>query len=261
MTLPPVVHSQIEKLSAELASFAGEVGAGGGIVAVRAAVAVVTKIQQLMGGRAYARNQEEDGLGRGDAQAVIRVHDEKLEALKRLVNELNGQPLLVAAQFTCEADAIVAAVPGAEIVTTDTLPAKLPRWIAGDIPVLVANPASLGHGVDGLQDGGARHVCFFSQTWQSAKRQQFIARLRRGGQERRVVVHDIVAGGFLEETDDGSSRYRRSMDEIMLDRVTGQITDQTSMLKALIAEAQRTSPGDPGGAAKSKIDFEQEVSS
>jgi hypothetical protein len=233
--VPDHVHEQVQELSEQLATFAGE-NDGAGVVAVQAAIAVVVKIQQLFGGRAYGRPSQ------NGARPVVRVHDEKLDALARLVSELNGKPLLVAAQFSCESDAIVQRISGAEIATASNFLELLSRWKAGEIPVLVANPQSLGHGVDGLQDGGARHVCFFSPTWQSAKRQQFIARLRRGGQQHQVTVFDLIAEGRDVERDDGTLRYQRSMDEIMLDRVTGQIVDQASMLKALIAEAAARHP-------------------
>ncbi len=222
--LPVAVHDQIDELSDQLATLV-ETDEGLRPVSVRAAIAVVTKIQQLTGGRAY---------GPEGPTSVVAVHDRKLDALTRLVRELNGAPLLVAAEFRCEAEAICAAIEGAVVGSSENIADILPNWAAGDVPVLVANPKSLGHGVDGLQDGG-RHVCFFSQTWSSAKRQQFVARLNRSGQTKPVVVFDIVAAGRTEtDPETGQERERRSMDEIMLARVTNQLDDEAGMLRALV---------------------------
>lgn len=219
--VPDEISKMIDELSAELATYVE----GEGIIKAKAAMAIVTKIEQLMCGRALSGTP--DDLER----TVINVHDEKLDALVRLVNELNGEPLLVASKFRAMSQAIVDAIPGAVIATSDTIGGLLPDWKAGKIPVLIANTKALGHGVDGLQDGGAHHVCFVTQVWSGAERQQFIARLKRSGQRSSVTVHDILVNSQTATKANGEEYERKSLDQIIHDRVTGKIAAETNMLE------------------------------
>jgi hypothetical protein len=228
VTLPSVVYDQIDELSAQLATYIE----GEGLIKTKDAIAVVSKIEQLMCGRALSGTPEDTD------RRVLVVHDEKLDALERLVNELNGEPLLVAAKFKGIAQAIVDRIPGAVIATSDTVGTLMPDWQAGRIPVLIANTKALGHGIDGLQDGGARHVCFITQVWSGSERQQFIARLKRSGQTGHVTIHDIIAEGITVEREDGSTYEKASLDGIINGRVLGNIDAETGMLE-FMAKAVR----------------------
>lgn len=125
------------------------------------------------------------------------LHDEKLDALEDLVEELNGSPVLVGIAFLPELEAIrkrlgydVPYLGGgvgkkqAEQIVTD--------WNEGKIPVLIAHPASVSHGLN-LQ-GACHHVCWFGLTWNLEEWDQLIRRVYRQGQKsNRVIVHNIVA--------------------------------------------------------------------
>lgn len=221
VTLPDDVYLLIQDLEDQLATFID----GQGRVEAKSARAVVTKIEQLYNGRALSGTPDDAH------REVLRVHDEKLNNLARLVAELDGEPLLVAARYRADAQAIVERIPGAVVATAESVGGILADWQAGKIPVLVANPASLGHGVDGLQT--AHHIAFYSQTWSAAKRKQTIARLLRSGQTRPVVVHDILIEG--RQLDDG--RYRKSLEEICRDRVAGNLDAEETMLAELVRHA------------------------
>jgi len=70
-------------------------------------------------------------------------------------------------------------------------------WNRGDIPMLLAHPASAGHGLN-LQKGGALCV-WFGLNWSLELYQQFNARLHRQGQTRPVRVVHILAENTIDE--------------------------------------------------------------
>lgn len=70
-------------------------------------------------------------------------------------------------------------------------------WNAGKIEMLLAHPASTGHGLN-LQDGG-HIIVWFGMTWSLELYQQANARLDRQGQKQSVIVHHLVTEGTVDE--------------------------------------------------------------
>jgi hypothetical protein len=128
------------------------------------------------------------------------VHDAKLEALRDIVEESAGAPLLVAYNFTFDRERILKAFPGARVLTYDH---DIEDWNAGKIAMLLVHPASAGHGLN-LQDGGNRLV-FYSQGWSLENQLQVIERIgptrqMQSGYDRPVYVYSIVAADTIEQT-------------------------------------------------------------
>jgi SNF2 family DNA or RNA helicase len=125
------------------------------------------------------------------------VHTAKLDALADLVEEQEGQPLLVAVAFQHEVDAIRKALGDDSIpylgggVSAGKSSEVVSQWNAGALPVLLAHPTSVAHGLN-LQSGG-NAVCWFSLTWNLEEFDQFNARVWRQGQTKPVTFHYIVA--------------------------------------------------------------------
>ncbi len=73
--------------------------------------------------------------------------------------------------------------------------AKLPKmikdWKDGKIGLLIGHPASMGHGVDGLQDNGDILV-LFGLNWSLELYDQMIARFMRIGRKVPLTVHRIL---------------------------------------------------------------------
>jgi SNF2 family DNA or RNA helicase len=90
-------------------------------------------------------------------------------------------------------------------------------WNAGEIPVLLAQPQSVAHGLN-LQ-GTAATVIWHSLTWDLELREQFIRRVWRQGQKEKVIVHDIVA--------------RDTVDEVIMLAMAGKDKTQKALLAAL----------------------------
>ena len=147
------------------------------------------------------------------------VHDQKIEALKSIVEEAAGKPVLVAYQFRHDADRILKSIKGSRLLdkSVDTIR----KWNRGEIPVLVAHPASCGHGLN-LQDGG-NILCFFSTGWNLEEHEQMVERIgptrqAQSGHPRPVFVYNIVAEGTLDEAVQIRMVEKREVLDILLER-------------------------------------------
>jgi SNF2 family DNA or RNA helicase len=88
-------------------------------------------------------------------------------------------------------------------------------WNRGEVRVLLAHPASAGHGLN-LQAGG-NHAAFFGGTWDLELQDQFIARLLRQGQEAdRVFVHHLLAEKTIDEVLAAAMQQKERNQETLL---------------------------------------------
>lgn len=71
------------------------------------------------------------------------------------------------------------------------------RWNNGDIQLLLAHPASAGHGLN-LQYGGSI-VAWFGLTWNLEYYEQANARLYRQGQKDTTVIHHIMTENTVDQ--------------------------------------------------------------
>lgn len=131
----------------------------------------------------------------------VEVHDEKIEALKSVVSEANGESILVSYQFQHQLKMILKAFPRAR--TLDNNPRTEDEWREGKIPMLVVHPQSAGHGLN-LQDGG-RILCDFATGYNLEYDEQVIERIGptrqfQSGHDRAVYRYRLTAGDTIEET-------------------------------------------------------------
>lgn len=149
------------------------------------AAALSNKLLQFAGGAIYDADRN-----------IHTVHDEKLETLVEMVEAANGSHVLVAYNFQHEKHRIMEALKGFGAEALEGAD-SVRRWNEGKIPVLVAHPASAGHGLN-MQKGGNR-IIWYGTTWSLELYQQFNARLWRQGQKNSVFVHHIIARGTIDE--------------------------------------------------------------
>jgi SNF2 family DNA or RNA helicase len=117
------------------------------------------------------------------------IHDLKIEALKSIVDEEPNHPLLVAYNFKSDLERLKIAFPNADVL--DKNESTINKWNEGKIKMLIAHPASAGHGLN-LQKGGSK-IVWFGLNYSLELYQQFNARLHRQGQKDVVrVIHLIV---------------------------------------------------------------------
>ena len=134
----------------------------------------------------------------------IALHDAKVSALAELIDELQGQQVLVTYEFKHTLDALRKrfgediSVIGGGVVEREVR-MILARWNAGELPLLFGHPASMGHGLN-LQASGCRHICHITPTWDFELYDQVNRRiLRQGNDAQRIFIHSIVARGTVDE--------------------------------------------------------------
>lgn len=145
------------------------------------ATALSNKLLQFANGAMYTPDHE-----------VINIHDIKLDALDSIMEEANGEPVIVAWSYRFDCDRIM-----------ERFKAYNPRclsnqkdiddWNAGKIKMLLLHPASGGHGLN-LQKGG-HIIVWYGLTWSLELYQQLNARLYRQGQTKPVMVHRLIMRG------------------------------------------------------------------
>lgn len=156
---------------------------GTDISAVNAA-ALTGKLLQYANGAVY-----------DDGKDIHELHGAKLDALEEIVEQAAGEPVLVFFQFRHDAQRIIRRLKACcpkEISGSGDIAA----WNAGRIKVLLAHPASAGHGLN-LQHGG-HIVVWFGLPWSLELYLQANARLHRQGQDKPVRMYRIMTRGTMD---------------------------------------------------------------
>lgn len=148
------------------------------------AAALSNKLLQLANGAIYDENNHPQ-----------LVHNQKLDALERIIEDSQGQPVLVFYQYKHDLSRIKERFKQAKVL--DVGAGDIQKWNQGDISILLAHPQSAGHGLN-LQQGG-HIIVWFGLTWSLEFYQQANARLDRQGQKCPVIIHHLVAKNTIDE--------------------------------------------------------------
>jgi hypothetical protein len=181
------------------------------------AASLSNKLLQIASGVLYETYFDED-MDTDDMLKVKKVHNVhtlKIDDMVELVDECNGEPLLVAYHYKSSLDRLVKAFPKAKVMDKEGKCIK--DWNAGKIPMLLMHPQSGGHGLN-LQRGG-RHVVFYDMPWSLELYLQFIGRLARQGQTKVVFVHHLIATGTLDELVYSALRSKRNAQDALFARL------------------------------------------
>lgn len=144
--------------------------------------ALTNKLLQFANGAIY----DQDGQAH-------HLHDVKLDALEELVEEAGGDPVLVLYAYKHDAERIRARIACRALDTPDDIDA----WNRGEIPVALAHPASIGHGLN-LQEGG-HIIIWYGLTWSLELYQQANERLNRPGQKSVCRIYHLILQGTHDE--------------------------------------------------------------
>lgn len=147
--------------------------------------ALFNKLLQMTSGAVYT-----------EEKAVVPVHDEKIEALRELIDELQGEPLMVSYWFKSSLARLRKAFPKA--VVMDKAGRCIPDWNAGKIPLLFIQPGGAAHGLN-MQKGPGHDVAWFDLCWSRELYEQLIGRLNRQGQRQIVRSHHLMCVGTADE--------------------------------------------------------------
>ncbi len=172
------------------------------------AAAVVNKLLQLSNGAVY--NDD------GDYQVI---HSKKLDMLEELIEEAGENNVLVFYNFKSDKARILERFKEAKVLETDK---DIRDWNDGKIKVLIAHPASTGHGLN-IQKGG-HIIAWFGLNWSLELYQQANARLQRQGQTEPVLIYHILC--------------KDTVDEKVLDVIQGKNMRQEELLNELKVEME-----------------------
>ncbi len=154
-----------------------------GTVVAQNGASLSQKLLQLSNGAVYT-----------DEEDVRLIHDKKLDKLEEIIEESQGQPILLFYNFKHDKERILQRFK--EATTLEDSNYK-ERWNSGDIKLLIAHPASAGHGLN-LQQGG-HIIVWFGLTWSLELYQQANARLYRQGQNHTTIIHHIMTDNTIDQ--------------------------------------------------------------
>ncbi len=189
------------------------------VVTAMSVAAASMKCRQVANGGLY--RQLTDGP-LFDSDRWTHIHNAKTDAAVDLIDELEGQQVLIAHDFKHDIDRLRKALPNA-VFAGDYSPKKFKEiedaWNNGEIQLLGANAQSIGHGMN-LQRSSAQHVLWYSLTWDAENYEQFILRVKRqGNKASHVFNHHIVA--------------KDTVDEAIMKALAAKVKNQNTLLSAL----------------------------
>ena len=184
---------------------------GGEEIMAPSAAAVSNKLLQLAQGAIY----DESG-------AWHPIHEAKLDALQDVIEAANGQSVLLYYTFKFDLERILQRFPEAVELKGER---EVKRWNDGKIPLLIAHPASAGHGLN-LQAGGSLLV-WYGLPWSLELYQQANARLYRQGQQRAVIIHHLVAEGTIDNDVMQALARKADGQQALMDAVKARIDKWT----------------------------------
>ena len=172
----------------------------------------IGKLLQLSNGAAY--------IGEGGREWA-EIHDAKIQALEEIVEEAGGMPVLVSIQFKSDLARLLKAF-GKDAIALNSQEG-VRRAQRGEGKVWLGHPASMGHGVDGLQEH-TNIMAFFGHDWNLEQRLQIIERIgptrqMQAGKNRPMFIHNIIT--------------RDSADEMVIERVATKRSVQDILLAAM----------------------------
>jgi len=132
-----------------------------------------------------------------------QLHDEKLLVLDSIIEESQGKTILLGYNFKSDAERIMKRYKDLNPVNlTSTKPQDLLKIIdqgnKGKIKLMIGHPASLGHGVDGLNDF-CQIIVWFGLPWSLELYEQLIGRIASGERFKKpVTIHRIMTRNTID---------------------------------------------------------------
>ena len=177
-TMPVEARKQYKTLEKEMLAEIED----GEITAPSAGV-LVNKLLQMTSGAVYDADRN-----------VLPVHTAKISTLRSVIDRHQSEPVLVLCAFKHESARVIEAIPGARMFDE----ADMTDWQAGKIPVWVADPRSLSHGIDGLQVS-CRIAIWVTLTYSHETYVQTNARLIRTGQTAETLIYRLICAGTIDD--------------------------------------------------------------
>jgi SNF2 family DNA or RNA helicase len=188
--LPPSVRGKYKQLKRELLAQLDS-----GTIFAQNAASAYMKMRQFANGRMF-----------DEEKAVHFVHKEKQEALKEVVGELGGKPVMVFYQFKHDADAIREKFPKCPLLNGATKPNAAEKmvndWNAGKTHVFGIQNQAASHGLN--MQGAGNDVVYYGMGDRPEDYIQSFRRLyRQGVKGREVRIHRILTRGTVDDIIEG----------------------------------------------------------
>lgn len=154
------------------------------------------------------------------------VHDEKINQLKELVENLDGDQLLLCYEFKHDKERLKKAFPNMLFFGESAAKDKklIEDWNEGLVKLAAGHPATISHGIN-IQTSGAFNLCFFNPTWVLEDYYQAIRRLkRRGNSAETIFVWLILA--------------KDTVDEVVFETITESAADEQVLFDKLSTYAK-----------------------
>jgi SNF2 family DNA or RNA helicase len=186
------------------------------------------KLWQICNGGLYVDQDMASILEGIKERTTLKIHDVKTDWLEELIDELNGQPLLVAYQFQHDLERLQERF-GKDIPVfgaNDKKNAVIERqWNNNELLYVFGQQDSIAHALN-LQEGSAAHLAHYSLTWNLETWDQIIRRIRRSGTKAKRVFRYL-------------SVIKDSTDEDRLYSIKRKDSTQRSLFEALKARHGR----------------------
>lgn len=196
------VPREVQRMSDELAhELRTRLHSGEELVAITAGTRAL-KFRQMASGAVYTSGESWEEIHRG-----------KLDALREVLDELQGEPTLIAYWYRHERERILREFPGVRELTAENVEA----WNRGEVEAMLIHPASAGHGIN-LQYGG-HNIVWFTVTGVWEWYAQTCARLARHGQVSPFVMAHVLCAGAADLAVLQSLHEKYELDRKLLDRV------------------------------------------
>lgn len=207
--LPPAVRKIYRDMEKKKFAEIKDKGVGAANAAVKTG-----KLLQIANGAVYTGDSdipEEKGIWED-------LHNEKIDALKSVIEEANGAPVLVAYNYKHDLEKLKKAFSQGRVL--DAKASTVLDWNAGKIPVLFAHPASAGHGLNLAQGGNI--LVFFGLDWNLELFMQIIERIgpmrqKQAKLDRPVFVHLIMAKNTMDLAVYERLIGKKSVQDVLLD--------------------------------------------
>lgn len=177
------------------------------------------KLRQLLSGFVYYNYEdaivndmpiEESELGNYKKSYFIKpILDIKLKAINDIIEERKDENILLLFHFEAERQYLLNHFSNAVLLNSATIDDVVPRWNNGEIKLMIANPASVSHGLN-LQHGGKTWV-WYTPTYNLEHWLQANGRLPRPNQKYQTEMIQI--------------KFKDTIDEVVYDSIENNTTE------------------------------------
>lgn len=159
-----------------------------------------------------------------DELNYVVIHTKKLEQLEYIINNTNS-PVLVAYHFKSDKSQITNYLTeaGFDVRVFDGSPEMIHDWNDGQIPIMLLQPQSAGHGIN-IQDGGHTLV-WYTVPWSLEEYVQTCGRLARQGQKHPVVIHHLLTAGTIDRKILKVVNDKDNAERALMNAVSAEIED------------------------------------